>query len=317
MSRHAQLHDLRRPPPKPRKKACIACFRYWQFIIPPTHVDEIRAKVKCNGERPTCSACRKRRTKCFYASPNAHTSSSDVDLAIGEDQIRTRTIVEELAALSEKVTGDEQYPGAQLLRISVSPTSDYSSAVNDVATREDVVYVSTELDLLKPIYGQRSAESNFEWMFNDLPEIVFPSPTQSLRHRFPLLYEPISESTQRAFPHPEEQRTDSPLDLPHTNSQDTLASEDSWLVDWTSVPKQGLLLPRLGGDDAELLPTSYVSTGSITPAIRIKLLDHVRMPLERGPWAPVSLANFPSCQTLEHCIDMYFAHFHNVSLPSF
>jgi hypothetical protein len=83
-------------------------------------------------------------------------------------------------------------------------------------------------------------------------------------------------------------------------------------MDWIPNPMQRLVLPQLGGSEDELPPASNFTATRIHPAIRAKLLDTIRTPLERGHWQPASIENFPSCPKLEHCIDMYFVHFNTV-----
>lgn len=154
-------------------------------------------------------------------------------------------------------------------------------------------------DLCAPIYGETYMESNFAWIFNDSPEMSFPSATSSAD------FISATDAEQTSVNNSLEADT-------VVLSQVRANSPDSCILDRIPSSTQRLVLPQLGEFEDELPPTSNFTATVLHPSTRIKLIDAIHTPLERGPWQPALIENFPSCPKLEHCIDMYFMHFNTV-----
>jgi hypothetical protein len=173
-----------------------------------------------------------------------------------------------------------------------------------------------DFDLFNSMSEEANMHSSLSWIFNDVPDIVFGSIPNSPS----LLPTPVAVNRSgEEPPPPQATRSDPPgfhddqsSDLPMLDPQDIMRSEETFSIDWQFTPTQHLILPYLGGSDESLPPASYFEAASITTDTRIKLLDSIQIPLEHGPWQPISMANFPSCRKLAHCIDLYFAHFNKV-----
>jgi hypothetical protein len=100
--------------------------------------------------------------------------------------------------------------------------------------------------------------------------------------------------------------------------EDRGAPEDRWPMEWHAVPVKLLSLPRLGGGDEHLPPqSSHFNIPATTPLTKAHLLNTVQLPMQGSPWQTVSLAEFPTEQMLDHCIDLYFVHFDKVDLPNY
>ncbi|KAF5610972.1 uncharacterized protein FTJAE_14235 [Fusarium tjaetaba] len=105
------------------------------------------------------------------------------------------------------------------------------------------------------------------------------------------------------------------LDLPCPRPQDSCGADDPWPMEWHSEKSQRIVdLPNLGCDEDEnpnLYPR-FFPNWSLHPSIIEALADHLRLPARRSPWLPSNLDHFPDKEKLEYCIDMYFAHFHQL-----
>ncbi|KAF4428950.1 hypothetical protein FACUT_9213 [Fusarium acutatum] len=105
------------------------------------------------------------------------------------------------------------------------------------------------------------------------------------------------------------------LDLPYPRPQDSCGADDPWPMEWHSEKSQRIVdLPNLGcdEDDNPNLYPRFFPNWSLQPSIIHALTDHLRLPARRSPWQPSNLDRFPDKEKLEYCIDMYFAHFHQM-----
>jgi len=97
-----------------------------------------------------------------------------------------------------------------------------------------------------------------------------------------------------------------------------LSSRDrqrDWPLDG-AIPTNGRLdIPKLGKNRSSLPNRPHASrVSSITEEGRKKLQGSISSLLEKPLWTAISLANLPSKEKLDHCIDLFFANFRPVVL---
>lgn len=105
-------------------------------------------------------------------------------------------------------------------------------------------------------------------------------------------------------------------DLPVPDPQDSGSPGDPWPVESHAGPTQRLTLPPFGMSEQHRA-RKYFSIPPLSNSTMAALRRYFQLPSERNPWLPVQLSGFPSSQTLDLCIDSYFAHFHQVGLFCF
>lgn len=103
-------------------------------------------------------------------------------------------------------------------------------------------------------------------------------------------------------------------DLPKPTPRDHCSPDDVWPMEWHAASGQPLTLPILAtvGEELDANPGSFYNIKNITDTERARMVNSIRLPLERPPWQTVSLANFPSKEKLDHCIDLFFRHLDRV-----
>jgi hypothetical protein len=283
--------------------------------------DKGRSKIRCLAEHPSCSSCRKRHAKCVYAASSSRTTRSSLHHVTRNNQISSHATGGEFDGYSPAVEGlnetDHSPADGDEARFDENPALPIESNVfgeSNTSVRDDSTALMG-MDIFSLMSEEADMQSNLSWIFDDFPDILFPSlpitsnflsaplPGQTLEVYSPLVTVPVSINT----------REKQPPDLPMLDAQELCTAIDAMPVGGHTNSTSRLVLPQLGDLDEQLPPASYFVVTSITPALRNKLLDSIRIPLEQGPWQAVSLTNFPSCQKLAHCIDLYFIHFNAVS----
>ncbi|KAI1612315.1 fungal-specific transcription factor domain-containing protein [Exophiala viscosa] len=95
-----------------------------------------------------------------------------------------------------------------------------------------------------------------------------------------------------------------------------LSSRDrqcDWPLDGATPTDRRLDIPKLGENRSSLPNRPCFSRASwITEDGRAKLQPSISCLLEKPLWSAISLANFPSKEKLDHCIDLFFANFRPV-----
>jgi hypothetical protein len=176
-------------------------------------------------------------------------------------------------------------------------------------------------------FQDTTLDSNLDWIFSNSLDEVFPSVPGSPRlgqtvdnlgnnpTPIQLGREDVHQSRDMFSGHTPNEADDGLSSLPVPTPRDRCDPDDPWPMEWHSTPAQFLVLPSLGEpDDDYSLDPAYYPTMAVNSSIRTRLQESVRLPLERPPWQAVSLANFPSKAKLDHCIDLYFAHFDRVGI---
>jgi hypothetical protein len=107
--------------------------------------------------------------------------------------------------------------------------------------------------------------------------------------------------------------TEPSSDIPHNNCE----PDDPWPMEWYATSLYNSELPFLGNpQDEEIDGSSFFGMIPVTDATRESLKDATRLPSRNPMWPEINLDKFPSKRKLDHCIDLYFAHFHRVSLKN-
>ena len=163
--------------------------------------------------------------------------------------------------------------------------------------------------------------SGYDWIFSDsadeipthtepatastIPSVTLPSPPR------PRLEQNLSstQSAQQGFlgaintPAPSEQLEHGFAAVP----------EDRWPKEWYAVPLQESSLPALGRPGVRITISRYFDLPRISNSVRADILSLLRQTVQRSPQGAFSLDHFPSGDTLDCCVDLYFAHFHQVT----
>jgi hypothetical protein len=273
-----------------------------------------RSKIKCQAERPSCSSCRKRQLRCVYGlGPDGTQNAAAVPSAAFDyenDDATGRAV--DLPGSGMTAEGGLPYPSSGR-DVSGNNLHEATSPF-DVGFLPEYSPLLMDSNFFNSFFGEPSLQSNVGWIFNDPYENSFPSLTNSPRMPTPpvlgQLLDPIADP-MTATSRPED-LNHSVRDNPNSNIQKNGDSENSWLTEWNVIPVQPLVLPSLGTSDEEVPIMRYYSMLPISSSAREKLLDTLRQPLRRGPWEVVSLEHFPSIAKLDHCVDLYFAHFNRV-----
>ena len=113
--------------------------------------------------------------------------------------------------------------------------------------------------------------------------------------------------------------------LPTPELHDAPTPDDPWPMEHCAGPMQHVVLPPLGEAAGTHRTVNHFSTWDLSPAVHDALRQCIELPSEHSPWQSILVESFPSQQTVDHCIDMYFVHFHqarksttrlvNINLP--
>lgn len=169
------------------------------------------------------------------------------------------------------------------------------------------------------------SDTQMDWIFYNSSDDVFPYATQMFPSENTILGP--NESSMLAMSHPNnlarhtsnlpahsEPDQDSPLSrLQDPQPEEHGDPEDRWPMEWRAVPVQLSALPPLRNGHANMTYPSHHSLPSINDFTLATIQDYLRIPLEASPWQPVTLDHFPTKEKLDHCIDLYFLHFDQVS----
>ena len=301
------MHSESHGPRVSRKKACIACFR---------------AKIKCLAEVPCCSSCQRRKIECRYNSiPRS---------ALPRVKSKHRA-AQEFTAVSA---------GSDIVANSLALTPAYESVFPAAPSREGILdggfldrtsgeewrdldnrngswtngsTMSMDQKGFDSMLQDTLLDTDLDWSNNFYSDLIFPSLLDSPQSP------PISDATFERVARSAASETISEVLYPDLSSLPTPSEEQyvgpgdrwAWLMEKPGAHVHRLILPAIGCQD-DGLNSRFYPTLSISEALRSRLQDCIRVPLDRGPWQTVSLQNFPSCNHLEHCMDAYFMHSHPV-----
>lgn len=275
----------------------------------------LRSKIKCLGERPTCSRCYKRNLSCLYEQdriPTARATSQD-----GE----TSGASPASADMDGGVRAIQSLDVSHLLASTLQEDLHNPTPSNVFTNNPVEAYLSVP-------FAESDMQTQLDWIFYDSFDHVFPNP-------IPLQMLPLDSGPLGTSGHamtlsqegdiPEQQQADSlhplpykgraiPQDIQNSQIDDRVVCDDRWPVEGRISTAQLSTLPSLK-DTHDQAP--YMSHFSLPP-VSDSALAHLRSRLEalseRSPWQPISLTTFPSKEQMDYFIDLYFTHFDRVQL---
>lgn len=293
------------------------------------HCLSIRSKIKCLAEQPACSSCVKRKTKCVYNTRVRQKSASPLS---NEGGCNTST----MRSNGVPAASQENFMFDALL----SPTSDHRSTHSMVLDAATSAGSATE----HPGPSTENFGEIFPDFFPDQADLfampdpndfdynqdwLFGQPSASDWDSFPGKDAPLLQSMdislfRSRLPSDSPRSASFPLengwvngDLPVPGPQNIGSPRDPWPVESHDAgPTQRLTLPPFGMSEQHRA-RKYFSIPPLSNSTTASLRHYFQLPSERNPWLPVRMSSFPSSETLDLCIDSYFAHFHPVSLLCF
>lgn len=102
-------------------------------------------------------------------------------------------------------------------------------------------------------------------------------------------------------------------ELPTPEPHNVPSPEDPWSADVNAGPAQRLVLPSLGEADIPGLAQKHFLMRLLSPQVWAALKRCIEMPSEQSLWQAADVDAFPNKEVIDHCIDLYFAHVHQVS----
>lgn len=90
---------------------------------------------------------------------------------------------------------------------------------------------------------------------------------------------------------------------------------DAWPLQWMGSSNQPLQIPAISQLQNLSNRGSFYQIEPLTECGQQSMQNIIRAYLERSLWNTVSLANFPTNEQLDYCIDIFFARFNPVSRP--
>jgi hypothetical protein len=222
-----------------------------------------RSKIKCRGEKPSCSSCSRRGVPCIY------------DRRLNRNVVQPTQTDDHFDVIAPEVDlGQPSEPS-----IPIFP------------------------DVFIPVLDSQ-IDMNLDWLFSDTFNNV-------------ALAQPFATNEEQPIP-------SSVFDVPSSLSLSTLPGsarrnsggpDAPWPMAWNATPIQSFNLPPLGSQENYIKGPTYFSLTPISASTRTTLLNYLRLALENALWQNVSLDAFPSQEKLDHCVDMFFAHFDRVRHP--
>lgn len=264
-----------------------------------------RSKVRCTGEYPQCSPCIRRGAPCSYGddtlSPlrdaSAETPGNDGtsnDSIVGT-ALQERNAVQKAPALvQDSVAGSTgSYVFTEgfhdLYASDLFPASDMNSFV-DLGFPD----FNTMLNL--------NTWPNALWFLsNEQP--VLPIDNMTASHIPAMQAMEAAQLSQDDSLHKH---------MPVSERGRSLDEEDRYPMQWLAAQPKCLTLALLGPSKSSSAFSSYFSLPRISSRGALVLEDILKAPYERLVWPLVSIPSFPPSEDLDHCVDLYFAHFDKV-----
>lgn len=335
LARHMLVHDKSRQRARTKRKACLSCSQ---------------SKIRCDGGRPKCTACLKRNTSCVFPDsgiPHCKTSqglhSKGSSKRLSRDTTRSSPV---LPDLEDEPCSVGTSPLAQGLLMDDTSDQEYNGNVSGAQhLLPEPVPDLHNLDnsTTNPIfidYANLDFNSNLNWFL----ETASPDELLWEPHVFDIrgltetgLFQPHSQaishdSSSNTYVNDNEYQTASkyaahlseePLGgLLVPQPQATRSYGDPWPLEAPRPPQRHTILPGLGLENQHHIPTDrYYHIQPITNEVWNSLQRCICLPFDHNALQTLSIECFPSKEALDHCIDLYFAHFHPtlaiIHLPTF
>lgn len=289
----------------------------------------LRAKIKCLSERPSCSACLRRRVTCSYEFPAGRRTPTTLVASVGPPlESAVDNLTSPVAVSPAQVRAEVVSPVAE---DNARPITQAQSAVsNSQATQYDV---GVDLgpgecgnwSMAPSDWNMINSHSDFGWIFGDP---IFGGPVTDYSATFmpttALLTDPSALSVLSTGELTRTEQTsprstgvalqDKLIALVGPASSDFSASKGGWPIQWE--PEAGtrdFVLPLLEEIDTRpVVQRKYFDLKPVTDATRKALADALQLPFEYITSKSINLENWPAASKLDYCIDQYFAHFHPV-----
>ncbi|KAK4945326.1 hypothetical protein LTR10_015485 [Elasticomyces elasticus] len=280
--------------PKIRKKSCDRCQK---------------SKIKCSGDRPQCRSCAHRRASCIYPRYLESKSSSDVhpntDIPLIPEVEPPRSPPHAIKQSHQQASSFVHTLSGESLPVQsvvvqgvdpIFPTNLPGAPQSPPQLLNSIDYNTLPMDF--------AGLSDLDWLFQDTHEGTYFDD-------FLTNNEPQTCNTS-SLAHSDQS-------WPSTSQEPAakyLSSRDrqcDWPMDGAIPTDRRLDIPKLGKNHSSLPSRPYFfRVSSITEDDRSKLQGSISYLLEKPLWTAVSLANFPSKEKLDHCIDLFFANFRPV-----
>jgi hypothetical protein len=105
------------------------------------------------------------------------------------------------------------------------------------------------------------------------------------------------------------------LDTPSNHPHNRCDPDDPWPMEWYAASLQDSELPMLGQPvEPGINGSSFFGMEPMIEGTRLKMKEAAMLASGSALWPALNLTHFPTKEKLDHCIDLYFAHSHRVSL---
>ncbi|KAF2099256.1 hypothetical protein NA57DRAFT_55232 [Rhizodiscina lignyota] len=279
--------------------------------------DNFRAKIKCSGEPDQCAACKRRGVACSYPAPPSFGSASagaSAGTPAGTESISPVSVpLSEQSHLPVNSTAEaHEFPNG--LQESTPSTLNPVFGVETAFPTD--MYTQNPLPIDDFAFFDFSNDLDLNWLFNNSPsDDLFGSSPEFLAN-FQSLPDLQDNPTATHFSSLDFKVERGPQnDEPKEKLKaftSNIPAEDPWPMAWNAEPlPEGKPLPPLARPD-EVPPrvTGSFQKRPILPQARDDIQRVLGSSLGRPPWGTVSLANFPTTEMLNYCIDLFFARFH-------
>ncbi|KAL6228769.1 fungal-specific transcription factor domain-containing protein [Aspergillus navahoensis] len=319
--RHMHVHNSPRAPPGARRKACLSC---------------ARSKTRCNGERPTCSSCKRRNLTCTFERPASgsyqqrRTQYNNSDESLGAASEQNSSVLPpalpEFSSLggarSVATLTTSETESIELNMNQSNPNLDWpNSSLTAAADLVPKASAGFSSDLLFTAFDNPDFNTNADWILESSGSEEFPTGLDSLGtvtgDGDPLSQLLLMSAPQTTLPSAKNDAAScDPGDgaalggLLIPQPRDTLDYGDPWPLETPRPPPRHISLPPLGSDQQESSSRGrYYTLMPINDRTWHALQKCIQLPFEHNTLQSLSLDNFPSKEKLNHCIDLYFAHF--------
>lgn len=286
-----------------------------------------RSKTKCSGTRPTCSLCEKRGSECRYLKDNGVQPESDPTNDINQTgnnvrarqassdggRHRTNTLFSEQTSHSSTSNVPNAAAGTPLTSLGTNGDSRLQ-ALGQTTSIGSSTLDRGQYPFLDDAHYYASGD-DADWLGNasigdgpllepfipGLWDFSLPSPPQALQLGLRLPQPPGEE--------------DIPPDEGGASDEANTGSdfEHPWPMEWNPGSTKPWSLPML--EDTQHTRQAARRTfcnKAITPSEVATMKYRIESEYDYGSWQPIQLENFPSSESLNHAIDMYFVHLHGV-----
>ncbi|KAI8941337.1 hypothetical protein NX059_002563 [Plenodomus lindquistii] len=273
----------------------------------------IRSKIKCCGTRPICASCEKRGIDCGYPKHSVARLRSSPEN--GNSQVYSDT-------QSQQTDGHGHRPSASVSDESVIPPASITLAepIGDASFTS----VGGDQGQYPYIYAAHdlAMSGSTDWLGEGpIAESAFAEPfIPGLWDFFPISPLQNPQPFLSLPPQTEAQEEASDVDVDVDDDDDVNQSSHTasdfghpWPMEWNPGSTRLLSLPRLEDFQQNKSIARRTFCGKpITPSGITTLKDRIKQWYDCGPWQQIQLENFPSADSLNHALDMYFVHFHPV-----